>query len=85
MVREEAFNQQFVVFFVSSFVPFVRSFLPKDFCCTEFADGPYFSAGWCVTGKTVRGPFADSQLLRVQHWCQMVRSGQPTVVLIPVV
>jgi hypothetical protein len=56
------------MFFVSFFAPFVRSFLPEDFCCTEFADGPYLSVGRSVTGRMIRGPIGNSLLLRVQHW-----------------
>jgi hypothetical protein len=33
--------QVFFVFFASSCMPFVRSILLVDFCCTKFVDGPY--------------------------------------------
>jgi hypothetical protein len=40
-VREEAFSQQFVVFFTCSCVLFVRFILLVDSCCTVFADDPF--------------------------------------------
>jgi hypothetical protein len=67
MAREEPTDWVFVVFFASSCVPFVRSFLLVDFWCTKFADGPYLSVGRSVSGRMVRGPIADGLLLRVQY------------------
>jgi hypothetical protein len=58
----------FFVFFACSCAPFVRSILSVDFCCTKFADGPYYSVGRSVSGRTVRGPITDGALLRVQYW-----------------
>jgi hypothetical protein len=62
MVCEEAFSQQFIVFFACSRVLFVSSILLVDFCCTVFADGPWAHRGWSVIEGAVlevRGLFSD--------------------------
>jgi hypothetical protein len=61
-------TQVFFVFIASSYVSFVQSILSVDFWCKKFADGPYYSVGRSVLGRTVRGAIVDGPLLRVHYW-----------------
>jgi hypothetical protein len=54
----------FLVFVASSCVSFIRSILSVDFWCTKFADGPYYSAGWSVSRRTVHGSITDGPFSR---------------------
>jgi hypothetical protein len=64
-VRKEPIDRVFVVLFTCFCVPFIRSILLEDFLCTKFMDGPYYSVGRFVMGRTVCGLIVDNPLLRL--------------------